>query len=222
MAFVTPGAHARTIPVPVPETSWTRDPETLSPGEYAYDTFSSADFRLGDGFPFGDLVYAVSGRSSYEMVQAIRGFYASMGRTEEGAAGVPDKDREAIVRSYRDDVAWRMHLLGFTHRQIGQAFGVTDRTSRAWIARMRGEGRPERAPEEGRRGIRPHRHARGCGRKESGGLPRRVYIYLRGASPRGRGGAKGSSFPKLLGIPSPAVFLYRRLKGPYSRHSEEP
>ena len=168
----------------MPETSWTRDPESLSPGEYAYDTFSSADFRLGDGFPFGDFVYAVSGRSSYEMVQAIRGFYASMGRAEEGAAGVSDEDREAIVRSYRDDVAWRMHCLWFTHRQIGQAFGVTDRTSRAWIARMRGEGRPERAPEEGRRGIRPPLMPEGAEGRNPG-ASRVGYISIFGGLPLG-------------------------------------
>ncbi len=162
----------------MPETSWTRDPESFSPGEYAYDTFSSVDFRLGDGFPFGDFVYAVSGRSIYEMVQAIRGFYASMGRTEEGAAGVPDKDREAIVRSYRDDVAWRMHLLGFTHRQIGQAFGVTDRTSRAWIARMRGGGGAPRAGPRG--GATGHPPPSPCqrGRKEGIQGPPASGIYL--------------------------------------------
>ncbi|MBR4226756.1 MAG: helix-turn-helix domain-containing protein [Candidatus Methanomethylophilaceae archaeon] len=38
-------------------------------------------------------------------------------------------------------MAWRMYASGFTHKQIRQAFGVTDRTSRTWIARMREEGR---------------------------------------------------------------------------------
>ncbi|MBR4225353.1 MAG: sigma-70 region 4 domain-containing protein [Candidatus Methanomethylophilaceae archaeon] len=126
--------------MPVPEASWTRDPEALAPGEYAYDSLSSADFRLGDGFPFGDLVFAISGRSSYEMVPAIRSFYEGLGRAQE-AADVPEGYRERVEREYRDAVVWRMYSSGFTHKQIGAAFGVTDRTSKSWVARMKSEGR---------------------------------------------------------------------------------
>ena len=188
VVFVSPGAHERTLPLPVPETSWTRDPETLSPGEYAYDTFSSADFRLGDGFPFGDFVYAVSGRSSYEMVRAIRDFYASLEEGEENAAGVSDEDREAIERAYRDEVAWRMYTSGFTHKQIGQAFGVTDRTSRSWISRMKEEGRAVPAGTgPGKDGDPPSASARqrlrtealaSRRRKEGSDGPRASRIYL--------------------------------------------
>ncbi len=140
VTYFKAGQHEGEVMVPVPESTWTRGPEELVPGEYAYDSLSSADFRLGDGFPFGDFVFAISGRSSYEMVPAIRSFYDGLGSPQE-AAPVPDGYRERVEREYRDTVVWRMYSSGFTHKQIGAAFGVTDRTSKAWVARMKAEGR---------------------------------------------------------------------------------
>ena len=53
----------------------------------------------------------------------------------------PEPGREAAARELRDEVVWRMYGSGFTHRQIGQAFGVTDRTSKNWVARIKARSR---------------------------------------------------------------------------------
>lgn len=75
IVYVKSGFNEPTEILPVPTSSWTRDPETLAVGEYAYDNLSSADFIVGE-FPFHDFVTAISGRSSYEMIPAIKEFYA--------------------------------------------------------------------------------------------------------------------------------------------------
>ena len=77
IVYVKAGYTEPTELLPVPTSSWTRDPDTLAVGEYAYDNLSSADFVVGD-FPFHDFVTAISGRSSYEMIPAIREFYAQL------------------------------------------------------------------------------------------------------------------------------------------------
>jgi len=56
------------------------------------------------------------------------------GRCEHETEGADVRD---ALLAYRDEIVGRMRSEGFTHRQIGQAFGVTDRTSKNWVARMR-------------------------------------------------------------------------------------
>ena len=94
VVFVKTGEREKPSPIPVPTVSWTRDPETIAPGEYVYDHLSSADFDIGD-FPFREFVQYISGRSSYEMVQAIKDFYAGAAAGEDAPSEV---DVEIIVR----------------------------------------------------------------------------------------------------------------------------
>ena len=92
IVYVKQGSHEPEKMLIVPPSTWTRDPETIRVGEYAYDTYSSADFRIGEGFPFYDFVYHVSGKSSYDMVASIREFYQKMER-EAGEEGPVDRER---------------------------------------------------------------------------------------------------------------------------------
>ena len=92
IVYVKQGYHEPEKMLIVPPSTWTRDPETIKVGEYAYDTYSSADFRIGEGFPFYDFVYHVSGKSSYDMVASIREFYQKMER-EAGEEGPVDRER---------------------------------------------------------------------------------------------------------------------------------
>ena len=73
--------------LPDPKSSRARGPDSLAVGEYAYDNLSSADFIVGD-FPVHDFVTCISGRSSYEMIGAIRGFYKSLPPPEDGGKAV--------------------------------------------------------------------------------------------------------------------------------------
>ena len=77
IVYVKAGFNEPTQLLPVPTSSWTRDPDTLAEGEYAYDNLSSADFVVGD-FPFHEFVQHISGKSSYEMISGIKEFYAAL------------------------------------------------------------------------------------------------------------------------------------------------
>ena len=88
IVFVKAGYNEPTQLLPVPTSSWTRDPETLDIGEYAYDNLSSADFSVGD-FPFHEFVQHISGKSSYDMISGIREFYRSL-PAENVVAEKPD------------------------------------------------------------------------------------------------------------------------------------
>ena len=84
IVFVKAGFNEPTELLPVPTSSWTRDPDTLRVGEYAYDNLSSADFVVGD-FPFHEFVQHISGKSSYDMITGIKEFYRDLPATiEEG------------------------------------------------------------------------------------------------------------------------------------------
>lgn len=60
IVYVKAGFHEPVQRMPVPTSSWTRDPETLAVGEYAYDNLSSADFVVGD-FPFHSFSHRIWG-----------------------------------------------------------------------------------------------------------------------------------------------------------------
>lgn len=87
IAFVKAGFTEPVQYIPVPDSSWTRVPETLALGEYAYDTYASADFDIGD-FPFREFVRHISGKSSYDMIPAVKEFYATLGEEEKAAPTV--------------------------------------------------------------------------------------------------------------------------------------
>jgi len=137
LIFVKPGAKVRPEVLLVPKASWTKDPEKLAVGDYAYDHLASADFRIGEGFPFSEFVYAISGKSSFHMIDSIREFYANMEEMTSDTPGIPEESRQAIEKEYREKVVWRMYQQGFTHIQIGDAFGVSERMSQKWIKQIK-------------------------------------------------------------------------------------
>ncbi len=102
IVFVRAGAHEPRQKLPVPTSSWTRDPETLEVGEYAYDNLSSADFVVGE-FPFHEFVQYISGKSSYDMISGIREFYSTLDAEQKEAPQAPDgrmTEKEFITRYY--------------------------------------------------------------------------------------------------------------------------
>lgn len=100
-AFVRAGYHAQRQIISVPTSSWTKDPESLPIGGYAYDHLSSADFSVGD-FPFHDFVRYISGRSSFAMARAIKEFYDKMGDGEtEVSADRRYTERELVTLYYK-------------------------------------------------------------------------------------------------------------------------
>ncbi|MBR6037568.1 MAG: hypothetical protein IKP53_02235 [Candidatus Methanomethylophilaceae archaeon] len=107
----------------IPDASWAKPPGSLAPGEWSMDPLLS-------GPPCGQLRHEETG---LDAVQAAASTVGGKGRAVEGS------DAEATVRAYRDEVVWRMYSSGFTHKQIGAAFGVTDRTSKNWVARLKAD-----------------------------------------------------------------------------------
>ena len=99
-AFVKPGYHAKRQIVSVPTSSWTRDPETLPMGGYAYDHLSSADFTIGD-FPFHDFVRYISGKSSFAMATAIKEFYATLDDNVKATSDGRYTEKELASLYYR-------------------------------------------------------------------------------------------------------------------------
>lgn len=84
------GYNEPTELLPVPTSSWTKDPDTLKIGEYAYDNLSLADFVVGD-FSFHEFVQHISGKSSYDMISGIKEFYNQL--PEGGEAEAPSDGR---------------------------------------------------------------------------------------------------------------------------------
>ena len=131
IVFVKAGYSEPTQLLPVPTSSWTRDPETLDIGEYAYDNLSSADFSVGD-FPFHEFVQHISGKSSYDMISGIREFYRSL-PTENTIAEKPDgrmTEKEFIGKWYP-----RLKKEGITQTLLCKVFGHDRKTLEAWEER---------------------------------------------------------------------------------------
>ena len=131
IVFVKPGFNERTELMTVPTSSWTRDPETMAVGEYAYDNLSSADFSVGD-FPFHEFVRHISGKSSYEMVSSIREFYAMLEKNPEDK--VKSMDVQKVRMAYAKELTplLREHV----HRDdLAEIFGVSGTTISNWDTR---------------------------------------------------------------------------------------
>ena len=129
IVFVKPGYNENERYIPVPTSSWTRDPDTLKVGEYAYDNLSSADFVVGD-FPFHEFVQHISGKSSYDMVPGIKEFYDTLekGENPEKASDGRMTEREFIVKFYpilKDE--------GVTQKLLCKAFGHDRKTIEGWV-----------------------------------------------------------------------------------------
>ena len=132
IVYVKAGFNEPTQLLPVPTSSWTRDPDTLAEGEYAYDNLSSADFVVGD-FPFHEFVQHISGKSSYEMIQGIREFYSAL---QSGGLGsdMQNGDAEKIRREYGKELAVRLRWEhGMQVKDLADLFGVSRNTIGNWV-----------------------------------------------------------------------------------------
>ncbi len=120
IVYVKTGADAPVKMLIVPTSSWTRDPHTIPKGEYAYDTFSSADFRIGD-FPFYDFLFYISGRTSFDMVPSIREFYRKL---EEGEVGDGPVDRDKVEREVTLRYMKNAMIAKTPEKYLEEVFGV--------------------------------------------------------------------------------------------------
>jgi len=128
IVYVKVGANERPEMMIVPTSSWTRNPDDLAVGEYAYDNLSSADFVIGD-FPFHEFVQHISGKSSYDMVSGIKEFYEKMLVSQDAD---PVMNRAKIEAELKRKLAWRMRDLGYSQKKIAAVFGVSDTTIKNW------------------------------------------------------------------------------------------
>ena len=130
IVYVQPGYNERTQMMLVPTSSWTRNPDDLDVGEYAYDNLSSADFVVGE-FPFHEFVQHISGKSSYDMISGIKEFYDRMNAVvmENGQAVL---DVARIVRDTKKQIAWKMRDLDYSLPKIAAIMEVSTNTVGDW------------------------------------------------------------------------------------------
>ncbi len=132
IVFVKPGFNENERYIPVPTSSWTRDPDTLKVGEYAYDNLSSADFVVGD-FPFHEFVQHISGKSSYDMISGIKEFYDTLPKSETELFSQPDgrmTEKEFIVKFYP-----RLKDEGVTQTLLCKVFRHDRKTLEGWVGK---------------------------------------------------------------------------------------
>ena len=129
IVFVKAGYSEPTQLLPVPTSSWTRDPETLDIGEYAYDNLSSADFSVGD-FPFHEFVQHISGKSSYDMISGIREFYRSLDTAGTGEQS-NSSEAEKIRMAYAKELAPKLRRF-VKRKDLAEIFGVSKTTISNW------------------------------------------------------------------------------------------
>ncbi|MBE6526315.1 MAG: helix-turn-helix domain-containing protein [Thermoplasmata archaeon] len=148
IVYVKMGANDPRVALPVPTSSWTSNPEEIRAGEYAYDHLSSADFKVGD-FPFLEFVYAISGRSSYEMIDSIRAFYSQQ-ETEVPMSDSTARANKAIMADTLKTIATRLKDEGVDVVTIADALGVKDRTIYNWVkeVRLKEKKQAEKSTEE--------------------------------------------------------------------------
>ena len=106
----------------IPKLSWTTPPEKLKEGEICYDHKASAEFSVGDGFDFKAFISATGNVSSFEMVDAIRGFYENMKETDNEES----KGFEEVLLT----AASKIKSMGLTDESISRAFGIPVTTLR--------------------------------------------------------------------------------------------
>ena len=106
----------------IPKLSWTTPPEDLKEGEFCYDHKASAEFTVGDGFDFRAFVSATGNVSSFDMVDAIRGFYRNM---EEATEEDSNNFEEVLITA-----ASKIKSMGLTDESISRAFDISATTLR--------------------------------------------------------------------------------------------
>ena len=127
------------IPIWIPPSTWTKDPEKSNVGDYVYQTLAAADFSLGENpngvkFEIDDFLKFVSGKSFRRMPDLIEDYFIDFdarcppkGKGEKEAA--PEHpflkhsvQCEAIDAMRSDDVPWKT---------IASWFGEDEGTLRA-------------------------------------------------------------------------------------------
>jgi len=131
LVFVKPGMNAGERYLPVPTSSWTRDPDTLEVGEYAYDNLSSADFTVGD-FPFHEFVQYISGKSSYDMISGIKEFYEMLENRPEDAGADPELVQKVKSEVSRSIAVRLRNEKGMSRADVAELFGVSENTITNW------------------------------------------------------------------------------------------
>ncbi len=129
IVFVRAGSNEPRQKLPVPTSSWTRDPDTLAVGEYAYDNLSSADFVVGD-FPFHEFVQYISGKSSYEMIKGINEFYEQI-ESGEVSGDISSEDVRKIRLTYAKELAPKLRKF-MMRKDLASVFGVSLTTMSNW------------------------------------------------------------------------------------------
>ena len=134
IVYVKNGFLEREQMMYVPTSSWTRDPETIAVGDYVYDTLTSAYFEMGD-FPFNDFVNYISGKSSYDMMDAIGEFYKLL---EEGVFGDDSSsgiDPKEIETNVKKEIAMNLRRnTDLKVKEIAKVLLVSDKTISNWTA----------------------------------------------------------------------------------------
>ena len=111
------------IPIWVPSSSWTKDPDKSKIGDYVYQTLAAADFSLGENtngvrFDIDDFLKSVSGRSFRKMPDIIEDYFFEFdmrmppkGKGKEAAPEHPflrhSIQCEAIDAMREDGVQWK-------------------------------------------------------------------------------------------------------------------
>lgn len=151
ITFVKAGFNEPKVLLPVPSSSWTRDPETLNVGEYAYDHLSSADFTVDD-FPFHEFVRHISGKSSYEMISGIKEFYVAL-NSGELESGCTMREADKIRREYEKVLCPKLRWkYGVQVKDLCELFNVTRNTIGSWTLPFKpvdGKTKKEEEKEEG-------------------------------------------------------------------------
>ena len=129
LAFVKQGEKEQEMILPVPTSSWTRKPEEIALGEYVYDNEASAFFDMGE-FPFNDFVQYISGKSSYDMSEAIGEFYRQLEMKDAGE-DVNNGMVKKIRLAYAKEIAPKLRKL-VKRKYLAPILGVSETTISNW------------------------------------------------------------------------------------------
>ena len=136
ITFVKQGQHEEEMILPVPTSAWTRKPEDIQMGEYVYDNEASAFFDMGE-FPFNDFVMHISGKSSYDMGDAISEFYRTLESQDAGEDVETDKVKK-IRLAYAKEIAPKLRKL-IKRKYLAPILGVSETTISNWCPPEDGE-----------------------------------------------------------------------------------
>lgn len=184
----------------VPQSSWTQDPETMKPGEYAYDTFAPAMFKIGEGFDFNDFVHHISKHSSYAIVHCIRDYYRTHINTANDIQDdVVIKNTEyerRIIAAYQSKIVTKMQEAGLTKKQIAYIFDISERSVGNRLAdnrMMKKRSEKEQVNNE-KTALPENRTARQAGKQQSEGAKIANIYYSYTTPPKESSGDSAVAF----------------------------